>query len=60
MVSKASNIDRTVFESFVEMGWVTPEFAKFGRRFMASGAWQDPLGRLEVIHGSSLTSKAPG
>jgi hypothetical protein len=56
----APEIDRTIFESFAEMGWVTPEFAKFGREFAASGTWKDPLGRLEVIHGSSLTSGASG
>jgi hypothetical protein len=48
--------DRTIFESFVEMGWVTPEFAKFGREFAACGIWKDPLGRFEAIHGRSLTT----
>jgi hypothetical protein len=42
-------IDRIIFEAFVEMGWVTQEFAKFGREFVASGVWMDPLGRLEPI-----------
>lgn len=55
----APEIDRTIFESFVEMGWVTPEFAKFGREFAVSGTWKDPLDRLEAIPGSSLTSVAP-
>ena len=53
----APEIDRTIFESFIEMGWVAPEFAKFGREFAASGIWKDPLGRLEAIHGSSLFQK---
>ena len=53
----APEIDRTIFEGFVEMGWVTPEFAKFGREFVVSGIWKDPLGRLEPIEGSSLTSR---
>jgi hypothetical protein len=48
-------IDRIIFESFVEMGWVTPEFAKFGREFAASGIWKDPLGRLEPIQGRAIT-----
>jgi hypothetical protein len=52
-------IDRSIFESFVEMNWVTPEFAKFGREFAASGIWKDPLGRLEPIQGRALTTAAP-
>lgn len=52
-------IDRIIFESFVEMGWVTPEFAKFGREFVASGTWKDPLGRLEPIQGRSLNTETP-
>ena len=38
------------------MGWVTPEFAKFGREYVASAIWKDPLGRLEPIQGRPLTS----
>ncbi len=53
-------IDRTIFESFVEMGWVTPEFAKFGRDFAASGVWMDPLGRLEPMAGRPLETEKPG
>lgn len=52
-------IDRIIFESFVEMGWVTPEFAKFGREFAASGIWKDPLGRLEPIQDRSLNPETP-
>ena len=52
--------DRTIFESFVEMGWVTREFAKFGREFAASGIWKDPLGRLGAIHGRSLVTDSSG
>lgn len=44
-------IDRIIFEGFVEMGWVTPEFAKVGREFAASGIWKDPLNRIQPIHG---------
>ena len=51
-------IDRIVFESFIEMGWVTPEFAKFGRDYVASAIWKDPLGRLEPIHARPLTTDA--
>jgi hypothetical protein len=47
-------IDRTIFESFAEMNWVTPEFAEFGREFMASGIWKDPLGRLAPTQGPAL------
>ena len=54
----APEIDRTIFESFSEMGWVTPEFAEFRRGFAASGPWKDPLGRLEAIQGNPLTSEA--
>ena len=52
-------IDRIIFDSFVEMGWVTPEFANFGREFAASGIWKDPLGRLEPIEGRSPTGERP-
>ena len=52
-------IDRILFESFVKMDWVTPEFAKFGREFEASGIWKDPLDRLKPIEGRSLTSNTP-
>ena len=51
-------IDRIIFESFIEMGWITEEFAKFGRDFVASGTWRDPLGRLEPIHSRSLDVKS--
>jgi hypothetical protein len=51
-------IDRIIFESFVEMGWVTPEFAKFGREFVASGIWKDPLGRLEAIESRTVNLRA--
>jgi hypothetical protein len=54
----APEIDRTIFEGFVEMGWVTPEFAKFGRELVVSGIWKDPLGRLDPIGGRSLTTDA--
>jgi hypothetical protein len=47
-------IDRDIFETFTEMNWVTPEFAEFGREFMASGIWKDPLGRLEPVQGPAL------
>jgi hypothetical protein len=50
-------VDRIIFESFVEMGWLTPEFAKFGRDFAASGIWKDPLGRLEAIQGKPLNTE---
>ena len=50
-------VDRTIFESFVEMGWVTPEFANFGREFSASGKWTDPLGRLESVQGRPLNTE---
>ena len=52
-------VDRIIFESFVEMGWVTPEFAKFGREFAASGVWNDPLGRLEAVHGRPPKPETP-
>ena len=52
-------IDRIIFESFVEMGWVTPEFAKFGREFADSGIWKDPLGRLEPIQGNAIIPGTP-
>jgi len=52
-------IDRVIFESFVEIGWVTPEFAKFGREFSASGIWKDPLDRLEPIQGRPLKPETP-
>jgi hypothetical protein len=55
----APEIDRTIFESFIEMGWVTPEFAKFGRDYVADAVWKDPLGRLAPIQGRALIS-APG
>ncbi len=42
-------LERSIFESFAEMGRVTPEFAKFGPEYAASGIWKDPLGRLEAI-----------
>ena len=48
-------IDRIIFASFVEMGWLTPEFSNFGHDFAASGIWKDPLGRLEPIEGGSLS-----
>jgi hypothetical protein len=47
-------VDRIIFESFVEMGWVTPEFAQFGRDFVRSGTWTDPLGRLDPVKGAPL------
>ncbi len=52
----APEIDRTIFKGFVEMGWVTPEFAKFGRDYASSGIWKDPLGRLEDTHARPLTT----
>jgi len=52
-------IDRVSFESFVEMGWVTPEFAKFGREFSASGIWKDPLDRLKSIQGRPVKPETP-
>jgi hypothetical protein len=52
-------IDRVIFKSFVEMGWVTSEFAKFGREFSASGIWKDPLDRLEPIQGRPLKPETP-
>jgi hypothetical protein len=52
----APEIDRTIFESFIEMGWVTPEFAKFGRDYVADAVWKDPLGRLAPIQGRALIS----
>ena len=52
-------IDRVIFESFVEMGWVTPEFAKFGREFSASGIWKDPLDRLKSIQGRPVKPETP-
>jgi hypothetical protein len=55
----APEIDRIIFESFVQMDWVTPEFAKFGREFSTSGIWKDPLGRLEPIQGRSLIQQRP-
>ena len=55
----APEIDRTIFESFAEMGWVTPEFANFGRAYASSGVWTDPLGRLEKIHTRPLIPGAP-
>jgi hypothetical protein len=53
----APEIDRTIFENFVEMGWVTPEFAKFGRDYAGSGIWKDPLGRLEAVHARPVTTE---
>ena len=47
-------VDRMIFESFAEMGWVTPEFAQFGRDFAGSGIWKDPLGRLDPVKGQPL------
>jgi hypothetical protein len=52
-------IDRIIFESFAEMDWVTTDFARFGREFMASGIWKDPLGRLEPIQGRPMTTETP-
>ena len=52
----APEIDRTIFESFIEMGWVTPEFAKFGRDYVVDAVWKDPLGRLAPIQGRALIS----
>jgi hypothetical protein len=49
-------IDRIIFKSFVEMGWLTPEFAEFGQEFVATGIWRDPLGRLTPIQGQALAS----
>ena len=46
--------DRLIFRSFTELGWVTPEFAKFGRDFIETGLWVDPLGRLEPLRGAPM------
>lgn len=54
----APEIDRAIFENFIEMGWVTPEFAAFGRQFAASGIWKDPLGRLDSIPGRAVETEA--
>ena len=49
-------IDRMIFESFAEIGWLTPEFAQFGRDFASTGIWKDPLGRLHPVSGRPLDS----
>ena len=51
-------IDRELFCSFAEIGWVTPEFAAFGREYMVSGIWKDPLGRLDGIPSRPLTGNS--
>ena len=52
----APEIDRTIFESFIEMGWVTSGIRKVWARVRGQRYWKDPLGRLEAIQGRSLTS----
>ena len=46
--------DRLIFRGFTELGWVTPEFAKFGGDFIETGLWVDPLGRLEPLSGAPM------
>jgi hypothetical protein len=46
----ALEIDRKLFNIFIEFGWLTEEFTKFGQDFTATSIWTDPLGRLESIH----------
>ena len=49
--------DRVIFRSFMKLGWVIPEFAEFGRDFIRTGLWIDPLGRVEPVHGVPLEGK---
>ena len=51
--------DRLIFRSFTELGWVIPEFAEFGRDFIRTGLWIDPLGRLEPLRGTPLEDQMP-
>jgi hypothetical protein len=53
----APEIDRIIFESFVEMGWVTPEFANFGREFAVS--LEGSSCRLEPIQGRPPKPETP-
>ena len=46
--------DRVIFRNFIELGWVTPEFASFGHDFIKTGIWIDPLGRIEPLRGALL------
>lgn len=45
-------IDRALFERLINLRLVTDEFAKFGRDYMSTRQWVDPLGRLAPIDGN--------
>lgn len=51
-------VDREIFESFAEMDWITAEFAAFGREYMTSGVWKDPLGLLDGIPSQPLKTQS--